>query len=331
VRTADGTTSVVRIVVPSSVLTQGVGKAWLALGALGIILVLVSVLLADWLARSLVRPIAKLADVTGRLERGELGARVQPGGPREIAAVGQAVNQLAARIGDLVAKEREATADLSHRLRTPLTALRLDVEALGEQAERDRLMADVMAIEGAVNQLIQTARNPEPKTATASGDLAATVRRRLVFWTALARAQGRHCEMDIAGAVLPVAASESDLSAAIDTIVANVFAHTPEGTAFSVQVDRAGQVARLVVEDDGPGFPAGMRLRRGRSGAGSTGLGLDIARRVAVQTGGRIRLIRRGNGGARVELHFGLTQSNGSESEISVERPALLRRREART
>jgi signal transduction histidine kinase len=137
--------------------------------------------------------------------------------------------------------------------------------------------------------------------------------------------------MDIAGAVLPVAASESDLSAAIDTIVANVFAHTPEGTAFSVQVDRAGQVARLVVEDDGPGFPAGMRLRRGRSGAGSTGLGLDIARRVAVQTGGRIRLIRRGNGGARVELHFGLTQSNGSESEISVERPALLRRREART
>jgi signal transduction histidine kinase len=331
VRTSDGTTSVVRVVVPSSVLTQGVTKAWLALAALGAILVLVSVLLADWLARSLVKPIANLAVVTGQLERGELGARVDPAGPSEIAAVGQAVNQLAVRIGDLLAKEREATADLSHRLRTPLTALRLDAEALGDPAERERLMADAQAIEAAVNQLIEEARNPGPKPQAGRGDLAATVQRRLVFWTALARAQQRQCLIDIQAHALPVPVSESELSAAVDTILSNVFAHTSEGTAFRVQVDRAGPVARLVVEDDGPGFPPGMRLRRGRSGTGSTGLGLDIARRIATQTGGRIRLIRRSNGGARVELHFGLAPANGSEAEISADRIPHGRRREART
>ena len=54
--------------------------------------------------------------------------------------------------------------------------------------------------------------------------------------------------------VLAVAASDSDLATAVDTIVANVFAHTGEGTAFRVEVDRAGPLARLTVEDDGPGF-----------------------------------------------------------------------------
>jgi signal transduction histidine kinase len=216
-------------------------------------------------------------------------------------------------------------------LRTPLTALRLDAEALGDPADRDRLMADLQAVEAAVNQLIRDARHPEPKPVTASGDLAATVRRRLEFWTALAEAQDRHCQMDIPAASLPVAASESDLSAAVDTILSNVFAHTREGDAFRVQVDRAGPVARLVVEDDGPGFPPGMRLRRGRSGTGSTGLGLDIARRVATQSGGRIRLIRRSSGGARVELHFGPMPPSRSETEMSVERMSGSRRREART
>jgi signal transduction histidine kinase len=330
VRTADGKTSVVRVMVPSALLTQGVGKAWLALGVLGVVLVLISVFLADWLARSLVRPIRSLAVVTGELERGELAARVEPAGPPEIAAVGHAVNQLAARIGELLAKEREANADLSHRLRTPLTALRLDAEALADSSERLRLIADADAVEAAVNQLIREARHPEAKATAAAGDLVATVRRRLAFWTALARAQKRPYQINLPEGGLPVAASESDLSAAVDTIVANVFAHTGEGTGFSVVVDRAAPVARLVVEDDGPGFPPGMRLRRGRSGAGSTGLGLDIARGVAVKSGGRIRLIRRANGGARVELHFGLTSPNVAEAEISTERMTHGWRREAR-
>ena len=69
-----------------------------------------------------------------RLGRGDLDARVEPGGPDEVREVGAALNRLAARISELLAREREEVADLSHRLRTPVTALRLDVESLPEAA-----------------------------------------------------------------------------------------------------------------------------------------------------------------------------------------------------
>jgi signal transduction histidine kinase len=71
-----------------------------------------------------------------------------------------------------------------------------------------------------------------------------------------------------------------------------VFAHTPEGTGFRVAVRECGDgTAEVLVADDGPGLrdPA-TALERGRSGGGSTGLGLDIARRTAEASGGTVRL-----------------------------------------
>src|SRR6202022_4016892 len=96
--------------------------------------------------------------------------------------------------------------------------------------------------------------------------------------------------------------STADLAATIDALVANVFAHTPEGTAFHISVARAGDGGVLVVADEGPGFPPGLRPSRGKSTAGSTGLGLDIARAVAEGCGGRMRTTASHNGGGRVEL-----------------------------
>ena len=95
-----------------------------------------------------------------------------------------------------------------------------------------------------------------------------------------------------------------EAAAAIDALVGNVFAHTPEGRANAVAV-RAGDdgAVRLIVEDAGRGIDRPEdALDRGAIRAGSTGLGLDIARRAAEAAGGLQRVERSDLGGARVEL-----------------------------
>jgi len=306
IRTADGLTSVVRVGVPAAQVTRGVARAWAMLAALGVALIALSVGLADRLARSLVRPMSELASVTHQLEGGNLAARVEPTGPPEVAGIGHAVNLLAARIGDMLAAEREAAADVSHRLRTPLTALRLDVEGLADSLERARLSCDVDALQHAISQVIYEARQPLRAGGQRPCDLVVTTRSRAAFWTALARIERRPCSVDVPRSeTIEVETSASELAAAIDALVANVFAHTPEGTGFRITVARAGDGGMLVVEDDGPGFPPGLKPSRGRSTAGSTGLGMDIARAVAEGSGGRMQVEKGLNGGGRVELLLG--------------------------
>ena len=115
-------------------LTEGVTRTWVLLFGGGALLVLLAVALADRLGRSIVRPLQDLVTVTNRLRDGDLASRARPAGPYEVAEVGAAVNELAARIGGLLENARLAAADLGHRLRTPLTALRLDAEGLADES-----------------------------------------------------------------------------------------------------------------------------------------------------------------------------------------------------
>ena len=96
--------------------------------------------------------------------------------------------------------------------------------------------------------------------------------------------------------------TKDELSTVVDTLLENVFAHTPAGTDYRVEVrdDRT-----LVVSDDGPGLPSDKVLLRGASGAGSTGLGLDIVRRAAERSGGGVTPGTSKAGGARFEIVFG--------------------------
>ena len=97
---------------------------------------MLSVAVADQLARSLVRPLRAVAGASDRLATGDLSVRAELTGPPEVRRAGAGLNRLAVRIGELLAHERETVADLSHRLRTPLTALRIDAESLRSDAER---------------------------------------------------------------------------------------------------------------------------------------------------------------------------------------------------
>jgi signal transduction histidine kinase len=290
VERADGR-AVVEVFVPAAQVRDGVTGTWLVLAALGAVLLGLSLLVADRLARSLTRPVTDLAQTARRLSAGDLAARTTPAGPPEVRDVGAAVDQLAGRIGELLTAEREAAADLAHRLRTPLTALQLDAEAL-PPGQRERVLDGVDAVSRAVDEVIRESRRPVREGLAASSDAIAVGRDRAHFWSALAADEGRPLTVELPQPdhPLPVRVPADDLTAAVDALLGNVFVHTPDGTPFTLAVEpRDGGGAVVTVRDQGPGMPTSA-VERGASGRGSTGLGLDIARRTAEASGGGLRL-----------------------------------------
>jgi signal transduction histidine kinase len=292
-----GNTAVVRTFVKNSELSKGVAQSWLILAALGLILLAVGVMVANLVVGTVTRPISELARVSRRLAAGALEARADPTGPPEVRDLAQSLNHLGGRIRDLIWQERESVADLSHRLRTPLTALRLELEVLADSADSDgRLSLQMQALEGAVTSLIEDARTrggQEP----GSCDAAEVTRQRAAFWAVLADDQGRSMRADVPDGQVLVRVAEPELGACIDALLGNVFARTPQRTGFAVGLrPRPGGGAVLSVQDEGPGFIREDPVRRGASGGGSTGLCLDIARQTAEASGGSLT-IRAGSGG----------------------------------
>lgn len=304
------TRSVVRARLPDSLLTRGVVRSWTALALVGVALVGAAALIADRLGRSLTREATALAATARTLAAGDPDARVTPGTTPELGDAARALNRLADRIDELRSAERERVADLSHRIRTPLTALRLDAEAAGDPD----LSADLDRLEAAVTEVIREAQRPlHDRSVRARADLAAVVRDRAAFWDALADDDGRDRTLVVEPAdAVPVGLGDGELAAALDAVLGNVFQHTPEGTAYrvSLAVDPGG-AAEVRVDDAGPGIAdAEAALARGRTSDSrrSTGLGLDIARRAAEAAGGSLRVERSDLGGTLVALTFPLVE-----------------------
>ncbi|MCW2495976.1 HAMP domain-containing sensor histidine kinase [Jatrophihabitans sp.] len=293
--------TVVRVFATDSQLHSGETGWWLLLGGSAVGLLLVGIAGAELLTRRLVRPLVRTAETAQQLSVGEIGARAPVDGPKEIADVGKALNRLADRIDELIAEERETVADLSHRLRTPLTALRLDAEALRDPAEAERVGTHVSSLERLLTAVIHAARRPQREGRMPSCDATEVVGERVAFWSALTDEQGRACTVSLPSSPLPVRAAAEDFSAAVDALLENVIAHTPEGAAFAVRLSAAADGAQLEVSDEGPGIPDDSDVR-GRSDRGSTGLGLDIARRCAEGSGGSMSIGRSPSGGALVTL-----------------------------
>jgi len=300
-------TVVVRAFVTDDELTQGVALAWAMILGLGIALVAIALFAADMLGRSVVRPVTELSDAAHKLGSGDLDARVEPGGPEEIFEVGEAFNALAERLDVLLVAERESVADLSHRLRTPLTALRLQAEMVSDPMENAQLKADIDDLERAVDELIHAARSRTADAGVADAvDLGEVVEYRAGFWRILAQEQDRATSVRIETGAHVVGLSRADLGATIDILIENVFAHTPAGVGYEIAVSgNEDGFQTLTIMDDGPGFADLSVMQRGRSGAGGTGLGLDIVGRTAQRTGGRIEVTTSPSGGARIDVLFG--------------------------
>jgi signal transduction histidine kinase len=283
----------------------GVTHTWLLLGGASLAVLVLSVVIADRLARSLVRPLDGVAQATDRLAAGDLSARAELAGPPEVRRVGAGLNRLARRIGELLAYEREMIADVSHRLRTPMTALRIDADSLRDRAEQAQLLSDLDTLESTLDEVIREARRP-PRVGLVTCDAAAVVAERTAFWRPLAEDTERSMTVELADGEVPVRVTSDDLGTCMDILLENVFAHTPDGSALTIRLSpRAAGGAWLVVADDGPGFGDTDPTERGNSTGGSTGLGLDIVRRVAEASGGTLTIGHSPSGGGSVTLGLG--------------------------
>jgi signal transduction histidine kinase len=304
----EGRTAVVEVFIPQAELTRGVSGAWWALSAVALGLVIASVWVGDRLAAKVVGSARQLAGAASALGEGQLDVRVDPSGPRELAEAGIAFNVMADRVVTLLSNERELVADLSHRLRTPLTALRLDAETLDDSQDGERIRDAIAALEIEVDKLIRAARSPAAipveHTDSSGCDASEVVRDRMTFWAAVAADQERECRSIGVHSPAPVNVPRSELAAALDALIGNVIRYTPQGVPFEVAVSRRedGYVA-VRVEDGGEGIPDPDRaLQRGESNQGSTGLGLDIVRRVAVAGRGAVNIGTGPLGGASVVI-----------------------------
>jgi len=303
-----GGITVVDAFATDAALTEGVTEAWLLLAFLGLLLIGLAILVADRLGQRFVRPIRDLAGAAHLMSEGDLDTRVGLDSasrvPPEITEVGAAFNTLAERLDQLLIEEREAAADLSHRLRTPLTSLRLQAETIDDAEDREDTLAQVDRLEAAIDRLIEISRS-ERSALPESCELDVVVADRASFWRVLADEQEREFELELGAGKSELGVSAEDLGVVIDTLVGNVFAHTPPGTRFSITTGDTENRPWIVVSDHGHGFADRSMVDRGVSGRGSTGLGLDIVRRTAELTGGHLDMNDRPGGGAVVHVWFG--------------------------
>jgi signal transduction histidine kinase len=295
-------TGAVRVSASDSEVAARVRESWFRLGAIGLAVIAGGLALAWVLATSLARPVRRLATAADRLGHGDLDARAVPTGPRELRALAASFNRMAAVLTASLEAQREFIANASHQLRTPLTGLKLRLEALRGGADHDdvaRAEAELDRLSALVDDLLELARaagseTPEPSPI----DLADAVEAAADRWRNAADRAGKRIAVRGDGPAVAWA-SEADVAHVLDNLIENAVRYCPRGTAISLAARAEGRRAVLVVADDGPGIPAADRPRiferfyrgaNGRRAGPGTGLGLAIVAELVARWGGEVRL-----------------------------------------
>jgi signal transduction histidine kinase len=278
---------------PASEASGRVARAWLLIAALAVGGVGAAVALAFVQARRLARPLESLASTSARLGQGDFSTRAGRFSIPEVDALAHVLDASAARIAQLVAREREFSSNASHQLRTPLTALRLRLEepSLAGTPEVGAALNEVDRLESTIAGLLAYARDASAGDA-APIDLAELARLHAGSWRVLFRRAGRTLDVDAPGPVR-LTASPAALGQVLDVLLDNALEHGAGRVLVRVGVD--GPRARVTVEDEGPGIPSEALdgiFERGASDGGGTGIGLHLAHVLAVSEGGRLELTR---------------------------------------
>jgi signal transduction histidine kinase len=254
-------------------------------------------------ARRLAAPLEDLSRTAQQLGGGDFSVRARPSGIPEIDSAGESLNSTAARLGELVRRERAFSADASHQLRTPLTGLRLGLETAMDSPGADLRTAMGAAIDAAdrlertIEDLLTLRRDPPRDTMPL--DVAELTRELEDTWGPVLGAGGRELRVEVGPAVPASTAAAAAVRQVLGVLVDNAVRHGA-GTV-TVTVRDAGGALAFDVADEGPGVdvdaprtprPPGGGSGSGLGSGGGHGIGLALARELAEAEGGRLRLSR---------------------------------------
>ncbi|HEY9067959.1 MAG TPA: ATP-binding protein [Burkholderiaceae bacterium] len=272
-----------------------------------------------WLAAQTLAPLRRVAASLRERDEQSLQALPTSDLPEEVAPLVSALNALLQRLASSRDAQRAFVADAAHELRSPLTALKLQLQML-RRAPDDAARASAIetltgGIERAarlVEQLLTLARS-EPGTGAAALetlDLSALVRGAVGDVVPFAHARGSTLELD-ADQRVEVRGDAAALTAMVRNLADNAVRYSPHGARVALQVGREGGTPVLTVDDSGPGIPRDERghvfdrfYRRANTGEAGTGLGLAIVRGVAERHGAHVDLDDSPLGGLRVRVRF---------------------------
>ncbi|MEA2194732.1 MAG: hypothetical protein QOG42_1166 [Solirubrobacteraceae bacterium] len=302
--TGERVTGAIRAQRSDAVVVRRAHRAWLALAAAAAAVLLLAGLAAVLLGRRLARPLERVAAAAGRLGDGDFSVRAPRGAIREVDAVAEALDATASRLDDLITRERRFSADASHQLRTPLAALRLELETLqladGPSPEIDRAVQQVDRLQRTIDTLLNVARDvPRPDTTSELVDLLTEVEHR---WRGRLADAGRRLTLTVPSGAVPVRAGEGVIREILDVLLDNAERHGDGAVSIGVRLVDAGWAA-IDVGDHGAGFPADAEsvFERRSPDAGGHGIGLALARSLAHAEGGRLT-VTEGGASPRVTL-----------------------------
>jgi signal transduction histidine kinase len=287
----------VRAASPVMAVYRQVVLVWLGMLGLGGLAIGMVWLVARRQARRLARPLEELSEAARRLGQGDFSVRTIPAAIPEIDSVGSALNSTAGRLDAMLARERSFSADASHQLRTPLTGLRLRLEAALEHPGQDlrQAITDGIAaadrLEQTIEELLALARDTRSSNATPL-DLPVLLDEIEAGWHDRLAAQDRalHVAVD---PLAPVSLASTAAVRQVLTVLLDNAATHGSGTV-SVAVRNAADALAIDVSDEGIGITAPepeLFTRRSRLADGH-GIGLALARSLAEAEGGRLRLTR---------------------------------------
>jgi signal transduction histidine kinase len=229
-----------------------------ALVGIGVLALALGLGVAWILAGSISRPLKALAAVARRRAQGDIDARAEPRGSSEQVEVSNAFNEMADRLGAMLESQRAFVADASHQLRTPLTGLRLRLEAAGVKAsdpavarELEAAERETQRLDELVADLLELASSEQPATDDRA-DLSDAANEAAERWRQPARESRHEIVLDAEGPAR-VRAASGELAVILDNLVENAIKYSPRGSPVTIECDRDDGMASVgVMSESGP-------------------------------------------------------------------------------
>jgi signal transduction histidine kinase len=285
---------VVRAAEPYATVQHRVYLTWALMAALAAVVLAVVSGLARSRARRIARPLQHLAEAAASLGQGDFSVRAARGGVAEVDAASENLERTARRLGGILERERAFSADASHQLRTPLTAVRIGLESAlitpgaDLHAAAEDALVELDRLEQTVLDLLALAR--DTRTSAEATDVAVLCGRSAQLWAKRFAERDRRLQLRLEPDLLPAAVSQPALRTVLDVLLDNALTHG-DGTVRLSARDQSGTVV-LEVGDEGQGLdgdPKQVFARRSPEARG-TGIGLALARSLVEADGGRLEV-----------------------------------------